>query len=185
MSKAFTSEETAPDPVVIRPRAPLPAGVPNYVTRRGLEAMQHELADLERERASAEAGAGPEEQARAAALASRVTELAGRVHGARAGRSPGRAPDEMRFGARVMVRDADGRERRLQIVGVDEANGREGKVAFVAPIARALLGRRRGDLVTRAFAPGRGGAGGGGDRVWAGIVSPCESDGRDGLYQQR
>jgi transcription elongation factor GreB len=148
MSKAFTSEETAPDPVVIRPRAPLPTGVPNYVTRRGLEALQHELADLERQRASAESGAGPEQQARAAALASRVAELAGRVNGAVLVDPPAEPWDEIRFGARVLVRDADGRERRLQIVGVDEANGREGKVAFVAPIARALLGRRRGDLVT-------------------------------------
>ena len=148
MSKAFTSEETAPDPMVIRPRAPLPAGIPNYVTPRGLEALQRELVDLERERAGAAAGTGPEEQARAAALASRVTELAGRVHGAVLVDPSAGPSDEIRFGATVLARDAQGRERRLQIVGVDEANGREGKVAFVAPIARALLGRRRGDLVT-------------------------------------
>jgi transcription elongation factor GreB len=61
---------------------------------------------------------------------------------------PAAPTDEVRFGAKVIARDAEGRERHLQIVGVDEANGREGKVAFVAPIARALLGRRRGDRVT-------------------------------------
>jgi transcription elongation factor GreB len=152
MSKAFTSEETAPDPVVVRPRAPLPLGVPNYVTRRGLQALQRELAELERERVTAEQGSGlgPEEQARAAALATRVTELAGRIHGAVLVDPPAGPTDEVRFGAIVTVvaRDAEGRERRLQIVGVDEANGREGKVAFVAPIARALLGRRRGELAT-------------------------------------
>jgi transcription elongation factor GreB len=148
MSKAFTSEETAPDPVV-RPRAPLPVGVPNYVTRRGLEALQRELTELERERVTAEHGApSAEEQARAAALATRVTELAGRIHGAVLVDPPAGPTNEVRFGARVVARDAEGRERRLQIVGVDEANGREGKVAFVAPIARALLGRRRGELAT-------------------------------------
>jgi transcription elongation factor GreB len=148
MSKAFTSEETAPDPVVIRPRAPLPAGVPNYVTPRGLDALQRELAELERERAGIETTAGPEQQARVAALATRVTELAGRVHGAVLVDPPAEPTDEIRFGAMVTVRDAERDQRRLQIVGVDEANGREGKVAFVAPIARALLGKRPGDLVT-------------------------------------
>jgi transcription elongation factor GreB len=150
MSKAFTSEENAPDPVVVRPRAPLPPGVPNYVTRRGLEALQRELADLERERTSAElAPVGPEDhQARAAALSTRLTELANRVHGAVLVDPPDQPPDEVRFGAIVTVRDPDRVARRLQIVGVDEANGREGKVAFVAPMARALLGRKRGDLTT-------------------------------------
>jgi transcription elongation factor GreB len=150
MSKAFTSEETAPDPVMVRPRAPLPVGVPNYVTRRGLQALQRELAELERERVTAEQGSGlgPEEQARAAVLATRVAELAGRIHGAVLVDPPAGPADEVRFGARVVARDAEGRQRRLQIVGVDEADGRQGKVAFVAPIARALLGRRRGELAT-------------------------------------
>src|SRR5687767_12768609 len=37
MSKAFTSEETVDAPAIVQARAPLPAGVPNYVTRRGLQ----------------------------------------------------------------------------------------------------------------------------------------------------
>jgi transcription elongation factor GreB len=150
MSKAFTSEETSADPLLVRPRAPLPEGVPNYVTPHGLSALQQELAALEAERLRLEApgGASAEEQARAAALGSRLAELAGRVHGAVVVEPPGDPPDEVRFGATVIARDGEGRERRFQIVGVDEANGREGKVAFVSPVARALLGRRRGELAT-------------------------------------
>jgi hypothetical protein len=34
VSKAFTSEETVDDPVIVRARSPLPEGVPNYVTAR-------------------------------------------------------------------------------------------------------------------------------------------------------
>jgi transcription elongation factor GreB len=41
----------------------------------------------------------------------------------------------------------------VQIVGVDEAEPSAGLVAFLAPLARALLGRRVGDLVT-VRAPG-------------------------------
>jgi transcription elongation GreA/GreB family factor len=36
----------------------------------------------------------------------------------------------------------------VQIVGVDEADPSAGLVAFVAPLARALLGRRVGEAVT-------------------------------------
>jgi hypothetical protein len=38
MSKAFTDEEADDLPLIVRPRAPLPPGVPNYVTARGLQA---------------------------------------------------------------------------------------------------------------------------------------------------
>jgi transcription elongation factor GreB len=43
----------------------------------------------------------------------------------------------------------------VQLVGVDEANPAAGLIAFVAPLARALLGRRVGDVVT-VRAPGGG-----------------------------
>jgi transcription elongation factor GreB len=61
--------------------------------------------------------------------------------------------DEIRFGARVKIQDATGILRELQIVGVDEADPGQGLVAFVAPLARALLGARVGDQVT-VRAPG-------------------------------
>jgi transcription elongation GreA/GreB family factor len=37
-------------------------------------------------------------------------------------------------------------ERRFQIVGVDEADAASGRIAFTAPLARALLGRRAGEI---------------------------------------
>ena len=39
------------------------------------------------------------------------------------------------------MRALDGAERTIRIVGVDEADAGEGRVAFVAPVARALLGK--------------------------------------------
>ena len=53
--------------------------------------------------------------------------------------------EEIRFGARVTFRTEDGETRRVQIVG-RRGEPRLGLVAFVAPLARALLGRRVGDL---------------------------------------
>ena len=60
--------------------------------------------------------------------------------------------EEVRFGASVTVRSAAGAVRTYEIVGVDEARTGEGrgvhKIAFIAPLARALLGRRAGDVAT-------------------------------------
>src|SRR5258707_393406 len=49
MSRAFTKEDAWEEPVIPQ-RAPLPEGVPNYVTPRGLEALHAEQAALEAER---------------------------------------------------------------------------------------------------------------------------------------
>ena len=57
--------------------------------------------------------------------------------------------DQVRFGASVTLRTVSGErageERRLEIVGIDEADAAHGRVAFTAPIARAILGREVGD----------------------------------------
>lgn len=152
MSKAFTSEETADEPPVVAPRPPLPAGVPNYVTGRGLGLLREELADLEREREQLAAAGDP--GARLPTLTQRLAELSARISGAVQVDETAHAADEVRFGATVTVRDLGGALHRYQIVGVDEANVREGRVAFVSPVARALLGRRVGELT--AFRTPRG-----------------------------
>jgi transcription elongation factor GreB len=43
------------------------------------------------------------------------------------------------------VRSPAGALCTFQLVGVDEANASEGRIAFVAPLARALLGKRTGE----------------------------------------
>jgi hypothetical protein len=54
----------------------------------------------------------------------------------------------MRCGASVTLRSVSGErageERSLEIVGIDEADAAHGRVAFTAPIARAILGREVG-----------------------------------------
>ncbi|WP_317240686.1 GreA/GreB family elongation factor [Hymenobacter sp. 5414T-23] len=44
-------------------------------------------------------------------------------------------------------------KRQFTIVGVDEASVAEGKVAFVAPIARAVQGAKLGKTVTLRLGP--------------------------------
>jgi transcription elongation factor GreB len=55
--------------------------------------------------------------------------------------------DQAFFGATVAYARADDTEATVTIVGVDEADTAQGRIAWIAPIARALLGSRVGDLV--------------------------------------
>lgn len=147
MSKAFTKEDSAPDEVVVPPRPPLPAGVPNYVTARGLELLRAERRALEAARAAIEQMS--DEGGRGHALSSwqlRMAELDQRLGGAELVQPA--QHDVVRFGSRVTVSDARGRTHDYEIVGVDEAEPALGKVAFLSPIARALLGAEVGDSVT-------------------------------------
>jgi transcription elongation factor GreB len=149
VSKAFTKDDAADEPIVVPQRRPLPAGATNYVTPRGLASLRAELRALHDARAALVAAAEEPDRARElAALASRVRELEERIASAVLV-EPGEHPrDEVRFGARVTVRGEGGDERQYEIVGVDEADAGAGRVAFVAPLARALLGKRVGDVVT-------------------------------------
>lgn len=56
--------------------------------------------------------------------------------------------DQVFFGASVTYARADDSEVRITIVGVDEAEPDLGRISWVAPIARALLGKRVGDEVS-------------------------------------
>lgn len=145
MSKAFTKDDDGAGELLVVPRAPLPAGLPNYVTPRGLVALQAEELELERQRAAVDAADAADRVALRQALGHRLAELQARIAGATVV-DPGLQPhDEVRFGATVRVRSADGEERAYEIVGVDEADAEHGRIAFSSPLARALLGKQKGD----------------------------------------
>jgi transcription elongation GreA/GreB family factor len=48
------------------------------------------------------------------------------------------------------LRRQDGERVRYQIVGEDEADPAQGRISYVSPIARLLIGSTVGDLVTLA-----------------------------------
>ncbi|HEX3405937.1 MAG TPA: transcription elongation factor GreA [Caulobacteraceae bacterium] len=56
--------------------------------------------------------------------------------------------EQVKFGATVSVVDEDTEEQaRYQIVGEHEADVRSGKVSIASPIARAMIGKEKGDVV--------------------------------------
>jgi transcription elongation factor GreB len=66
--------------------------------------------------------------------------------------------DKVFFGARVELADEDDRRSTLRIVGPDEIDSAAGDISIDSPMARALLGKRSGDVVL-VQAPG-------GEREW-------------------
>jgi transcription elongation factor GreB len=149
VSRAFTKEERDEVPFVV-PRPPLPDGVPNYVTARGLALLHAERVALEAARPDPEA---PNGAAELAAHHARLGALEARIASAQP-LDPASLPhDEVRFSA-VTLRGPSGQERRFRIVGVDEADAPAGRIAFTAPLARELIGARVGDSVRLRSAQG-------------------------------
>ncbi|WP_343767656.1 GreA/GreB family elongation factor [Gangjinia marincola] len=57
-------------------------------------------------------------------------------------------PPDIRFGAHITYTvDANPTPITIQIVGVDEASVPQQKIAFTAPIAKALIGKKPGEQV--------------------------------------
>ena len=57
-------------------------------------------------------------------------------------------PDAVRFGTTVVLEDTDsGEEVQYTLVGEDESDASAGRISVTSPVARALLGKARGDEV--------------------------------------
>lgn len=159
MSRAFTKEDDSLAAPIVPPRAPLPPGTPNYVTPNGLAQLRAELATLEAARTRAEANRENEADRtrQLSYLNAQLVALNERLASARLIDLRTQPPHEVRFGATVTLRTRSGAkpgtERRFTIVGVDEADVATGKIAFVAPIARAVQGARLGQVLPLPLGP--------------------------------
>jgi transcription elongation factor GreB len=136
MSKAFTKEDAGGEEILLPPRPRPTSGEKRYITPEGYRALQEELAALT---ADGEARA-PERTRRVQQLTAILEEI--RVV------TP-EAPDEehVYFGAWVTLEDEEAEETTYRIVGPDEADVKAGRLSVESPLARALLGRERGESV--------------------------------------
>jgi len=160
MSRAFVKNDAADDRILIPPRAPLPSGTINYVTPNGHALLKIELTALEAERTDAQqCGNDEAERTRQSVLLSqRIAEITDRIASAKIVDTHTQPRDEVRFGATVTLRTFSGKipgqERRVTIVGVDEAEPSVGRISFISPIARAIQGCRVGETTTLRAAKG-------------------------------
>ena len=122
---------------------PLPPG-PNLVTPRGLKLIGARNAELE----AAVAAATPEQ------LPALQRDLRyWRARFATALLAPSPLGDIVALGTAVTI-SQDGKTRTLDIVGHDESDPAAGRIAFTAPLAKALIGSELGEEVDP---PGPGG----------------------------
>lgn len=147
MSRGFVREDDQEEAPFIPPRAPLPDGVANYVTPRGLDLLRQERVQLETERAGV--GGNDDERRRAhAVIDGQLALLQERITTARLV-EPAMKMDEVRFGCTITLLHLNGpltcSERSWTIVGVDEASVKEHRIAFTSPLARTLMGLCAGE----------------------------------------
>jgi len=148
MSRGFVKEEDQEEPVIIPPRAAIPDGVTNYVTPNGLQELQLELKELENERSNISINDDTEKRRAQGLIDGKMKLLAERIQSSRILKPEEQAQDEIRFGAHIKLKNLDSSQiQKFQIVGVDEANIKKQKIAFVAPIARAVTGKKVGETV--------------------------------------
>ena len=171
MSKAFTREtdndgDDDEDGVAL---PPLPAGSRNYMTPQGYARLRAELLDLmdnERPKVveavhwAARNGDRSENgdyiygKKRLREIDRRIRFLTKRLEIAEVvDPSLHHGGDQVYFGATVTYADQRGEETTITILGVDEADSAQGQISWVAPVSRALLKARVGDVV-RLAVPG-------------------------------
>lgn len=136
MSRAFVKEvDDAPEPPPLERSA---SAAPNLVTPRGARMIDETIAELE----ASLAGAEGEEEAR---LRRDLRYWSLRRSTARVV-EPDPHPSEASFGTRVTIRRGIVMSD-VRIVGEDEADPTHGRIAWTAPLARALDGAEKGDVV--------------------------------------
>lgn len=167
MSKAFTREQDDAPGVDIDDdddeTSAGPKGTKNYITPAGFARLQAEfkqLLDVERPEmvkvVSWAAALGDRSEnadyiygkKRLREIDKRLRFLTKRIGFAQVVDPTDQPHDKVFFGATVTVMDENDDEHRYAIVGLDEIDPTRGRVSWVSPLAKALIGKEEGDTVT-------------------------------------
>ena len=148
MAVAFTKEEsfeTASETLIPdRPISPHP----NLVTQAGLKALELQLQQAREAYDASSTIEDVNERRRQAASPLRdLRYFAARVRTAQLVPEP-TSIDTVAFGSTVTFSRNDGRVQTYRIVGEDEADPKAGSISFVSPVARLLIGKAVGDVVS-------------------------------------
>lgn len=149
MSRGFVKDGDQEEVPMVPQRAFLPAGVPNFVTRNGMDQLMAEKEALTRERE--DLGTSNENEKRIARnfINAKLQLLNNRITDARVIDPKEQPRDEVTFGATVSIMVvSSGKVQTFQITGVDEADISKGKISFISPLARALLNHKTGEKIT-------------------------------------
>jgi transcription elongation GreA/GreB family factor len=146
MAVAFTREEDYESQAADLPDRPI-SPHPNLVTASGLAAIEAELATARAAYSAAQAQGGVSTDRTAMARATRdLRYWSARRASAQLTEPDAAAAGAVQFGRTVEIERADGRRQVFRIVGEDEADPAKGSISYVAPLARALLGKAVGEV---------------------------------------
>jgi transcription elongation GreA/GreB family factor len=148
LSVAFTKEESAETASeTLLPDRPI-SPHPNLVTKDGMAAMELQLVSARRAYEAAAQIEDVNERRRQTAIPLRdIRYFAERVRTAQVvPASP--SADKVAFGSMVTFVRGDGRMQKYRIVGEDEADPKAGSISYVSPVARSVMGKSVGDVVT-------------------------------------
>ena len=146
MSRGFVKEDDQEETPIIPPRAALPDGVTNYITPFGMQLLLTEKETIEKERTNLNVQDEQQRRRDLAVINGKLQLLQERIASARILDPKEQPQNEVRFGATVTIK-MNNQIQEFQIVGVDESDVKQQKIAFVAPIARVITGKIEGDQV--------------------------------------
>lgn len=165
MSKAFTKEENqAVDEELEKDDDPaLPVGTKNYITPPGAEKLRAELRKLLNETRPkltevvqwAASNGDRSENAdyiygkkRLREIDRRIRFLTKRLEAAEIVDPSQQKSDRVHFGATVLIKSEEDVEKTYSIVGIDEADVKNGRISWISPLAKALLNHKVGEWIT-------------------------------------
>jgi transcription elongation GreA/GreB family factor len=147
MSRAFVKDGNEDRPGEELPER-LISDAPNYVTQEGLRSLRKTVETLAREHAQLREAAEEVDKLRLAVNERDLRYFQARLDSAIVVDVANEPQGEVHFGATVKTEDEEGKVDRFTIVGEDEADVTNGKVSWVSPLAKALIGSRTSDTVT-------------------------------------
>ncbi len=163
MNKAFVKEpEGDEEEDDEREEAPLPRG-PRFITAEGYRKLELELAKLWKvtrpqitEEVSVAAAQGDRSEnaeyiygkKKLREIDRRIRFLTKRLERLTVVVPSAEQRGKVYFGAKVTIEDEDGKQQTYRIVGGDETDLAERKISIDSPVARALLGKKVGEVAT-------------------------------------
>jgi len=149
MSRGFVKEDDQEEVPIVPQRAYLPEGVPNFVTRAGMDQLLSEKQMLICEKDNLSSVNENEKRIALNYINAKLQMLNTRIAEAKIVDLKEQLQDEIRFGATITLRnEVSGNIQVFQIVGVDEADVANGKISFISPLAKALINKKAGDRIT-------------------------------------
>jgi len=149
MSRGFVKEDDQEEVPIVPQRAYLPEGVPNFVTRAGMDQLLSEKQMLICEKDNLSSVNENEKRIALNYINAKLQMLNTRIAEAKVVDLKEQLQDEIRFGATITLRnEVSGNIQVFQIVGVDEADVANGKISFISPLAKALINKKAGDRIT-------------------------------------